>query len=79
MAVIGTGSGKKLEFVLVCRTSDDELVDRRISFKNGEFCPDIKADVWARINEARPVFFLDEIGLLVMNFGASFSGLRVNI
>jgi hypothetical protein len=80
--VTGRGSGKI--FFLVCRTSDcDEellLADERrwASLKNGELFPDIKAEVWARINDARPVFFLGA-GLLVTIFGASTSGFKVNI
>jgi hypothetical protein len=79
--VTGRGSGKI--FFLVCRTSDcDEellLADERLaSLKNGELFPDIKAEVWARISDARPVFFLGA-GLLVTIFGASTSGFKVNI
>ena len=51
--------------------------------KNGEFLPDIKADVWARIKEARPpdFFFGGDCWLVTgpARLAADDSGRKVNI
>jgi hypothetical protein len=50
--------------------------------KNGEFCPDIKAEVWVRmvrINDANRILFRNRLAGYGTIFGASTSGLKVNI